>query len=146
MPLATKWLYRIAQGFSPGYDRHRGCALPVRHSFGNAGRRRKRAPEQESERVRRVCDDPGFERDVWRGTHTDVRTTLSVALSGRISFGPQPRAKALGYSVVPLRSDRVSPRRPFAPFAAPHHKVSRNREKVKNYRVSAPGCRPEVGG
>ena len=28
--LATKWLNRIAQGFSPGFDRHRGCALKGR--------------------------------------------------------------------------------------------------------------------
>jgi hypothetical protein len=57
------------------------------------------APEQDSERARCVCDNPGFERDVWRGNTRGVLTTLSVAPSGRISFRTQPRAKALGYSV-----------------------------------------------
>ena len=82
--------------------------------------RPERGPEQDSERARCVCGNPGFERDVWRGNTRGVRTTLSVAPSGRISFRTRPRAKALGYSVMPLRGNRPlrriahSPTRRFA--------------------------------
>jgi hypothetical protein len=34
---ATKWLNRITQGFSPGYDSHCGCALKGRPNSADAG-------------------------------------------------------------------------------------------------------------
>jgi hypothetical protein len=52
-----------------------------------------RAPEQDSELARCICDNPGFERDVWRGNTRGVRTTLSAAPSGRIFLEPYPGLK-----------------------------------------------------
>jgi hypothetical protein len=86
-----------------------------------------------------------------RGDVTPPRPdNLSVALSGRILLGTQPRAEALGYSVMPLRGNRRFPpvahssirrfahsrsRRHYRPFANP---LRNNRAEFKMNVSSEP--------
>jgi hypothetical protein len=116
---ATKWHNRTAQGFSrfsPGYDNERECALPARRSSGNVGRRRERAPEQDSERARCVCDNPRFERDVWRG-NTRGGQPFRSPLQGESLLGPGPGLKPWAILLchfVATSRIALSPNRPFA--------------------------------
>ena len=127
-----KWQNRIAQSFGPGLS---GCktalkAFPTRRKRGaiptgrnspvlqnsitpltrNRGRGRRRRPERGASRVTAECC--GYERgnglgrmDVLEETHT-----YRSPLSGRIVVRDQPRAKALGYSVLPFHGKGLSGR------------------------------------
>jgi hypothetical protein len=68
--IATKWLNKIAQGFSPGFDNECGCALKGRPNKNSGVPHCLRAIQNLKVRV--------------ATEHTPRPNNLSVALSGRI--------------------------------------------------------------
>jgi hypothetical protein len=89
--------------------------------------RPERAPEQDFERARCVCDNPGFERDVWRGNTRGVRQPFRSPIQGESLLEPHPGLKPWAilfshfvattirrFAVSPFRRFAHSPYRPFA--------------------------------
>jgi hypothetical protein len=83
------------------------------------------ALEQDSERGRSVCDDPGFERDVWRGTHAAYEQPFRSPLQGESLLEGDPGLKPWAILLCHFVAFGRIAFAAFAAFAAsPHRRIA----------------------